>query len=463
MIDFERVRKVAAHLVEEQNLPGLVVGVANRNGPVLSEGFGFADIEPALAQSSTVRHRIGSVTKTITALCVVSLVDEGKLALDDRIQNLLPDIVFLGHGADLTVRHLLLHTGGVGEVPTRALMPKADELIHSVDRRSTALAELYPDGIEIEIPPGTKWSYANHGYGLLGELLTRVESASLNDVLRRRVFEPLGMNDSDVLDYRRADLSRAYFRATDNVGEEILPLADFYHIRGDSMRAAGGGQSTMDDMLRFASALLDDSGGIISPDAYQYMTEPHWCPNPRLMSQAFGFRRCRRFGRSALVHAGGIQGWVTMLTVIPSDDIALVTFVNLASADFRKIDSALLQATLDAPAPTLPEIPVDSKVLSDAPGTYECLPGLLTNLRVIHDQGRVVVEQDGAGLRLRSQRGAWRSGVQIRPADEADPYIFYLDMGGLEPTHIVFGKDAGNRINRIKTDAIVELVRAADP
>ncbi|MGD8830057.1 MAG: serine hydrolase domain-containing protein [Pseudomonadales bacterium] len=461
MVNIKRVREVAAGLREEQNLPGLVIGLANGDGPLLSEGFGFADVEYTIAQSPNIRHRIGSVTKTMTALCVMALVEEGRLSLDDCIKDLLPDLILHGHGDELSVRHLLLHTGGVGEVPNRELVPRADEIIRSVERRSVSMSELYPDGLEIEVAPGTKWSYSNHGYGLLGEVLSRLEGAALNDVMGKRIFEPLEMEDSDVLDNHDAGLSRCYVR-NPGAGLENLPLTDFFHICGDSLRAAGGGQSTMQDMLQFASALLRDGGGIVSRDTYQHMIEPHWCPDPRLTSQAFGFRRCRRFGRSALAHAGGMQGWGTMLTVVPSDDVALVTFTNLTSADFRSIDSALLQAALDAPESTRPDIPIDRLVYAQAPGTYECLPGLLTNLRVMHDQGRVFIEQHGEGLRMRSQRGPWRSGVHIRPADEADPTIFYVDVDGPERAHIVFARDGESRISGIRTDGIVELVRTPD-
>jgi CubicO group peptidase (beta-lactamase class C family) len=80
----------------------------------------------------------------------MALIDEGRLSMDRRVCDLLPDLNLRGYGDELVVRHLLLHVGGIGEVPTRELVPRAAEIIRSPDRRSVPSSELYPDGIEIE-------------------------------------------------------------------------------------------------------------------------------------------------------------------------------------------------------------------------------------------------------------------------------------------------------------------------
>jgi CubicO group peptidase (beta-lactamase class C family) len=460
-MNLQRVTETAERLVAQRNLPGLVVGVANSQGGVLSEGFGFADVEAGRPQSPTTRHRIGSVTKAMTALCVMALVDERRLSLDDRVVDLLPELDVRGYGQELLVHHLLAHVGGVGGLPTPELMPRADEIMSSRQRYSAPLTEWCPNGIEIEVPPGTKWAYANHGYGLLAEIVVKVENAPINEVMRARIFEPLGMDHSDVLDHRHSGLSRGYLRPPGDHRSNV-PLQEFLHIRGDSFRGAGAGQSTMTDMIQFASALLRSGDGIVRADTYRLMTEPHWCPDPRLASQAFAFRRLHRFGRLAIAHGGGIQGWATMLTVLPADDLALVTFINLASTDLSLVDSALLQALLDEPLPARADTLTDSSILQAAPGTYQCTPGTLTNLRVIADQGRVFIERHERDLYLRSQRGQWREGVRMKPVHDEDPTFFYLDSNDIEATQVVLVQANNGSIRAIRSDAISELVRAPD-
>jgi CubicO group peptidase (beta-lactamase class C family) len=112
----------------------------------------------------------------MVGLCAMALVDDGRLSLESRIADLLPDIPLHRHGAGLTVWHLMTHTGGIGEAPNESDLAKPfDKLFYETDP-SVPLAELYSEGITIEAPPGTKWAYANHGFALLGEIVSRAEA-----------------------------------------------------------------------------------------------------------------------------------------------------------------------------------------------------------------------------------------------------------------------------------------------
>jgi CubicO group peptidase (beta-lactamase class C family) len=285
-----------------------------------------------------------------------------------------------------------------------------------------------------------------------------MEHQSLDEIMRKRIFDVLSMHDSDILDRRTSSLSQGYIRNSNGDGGN-LPVTEFLHIRGEALRAAGGAQATLTDMTKFASAMLRQGDGIIRRDTFALMTKPHWFTDERLTSQSFGFVRSSRFGRQAFVHAGGIQGWVTMLTILPSEDLALVTFINLASADFGPVDSILLQALLDATTPTLPQVAADESILAKAPGMYECSTGMLTSARVIRDQGRVSVERLGNKLYLRAQRGSWSGGVQILPADEADPAFFTLVTDSPEPSYVSFARERDGSIRALLT-GVTELVRA---
>ena len=116
--DIDRVRATAASLVDEYNVPGMSIGVVSGNELVYSQGFGYADVESGRPQAPELRQRIGSITKTMVGLCALALVEEGKLGLDERVVDRLPDIRFNGPGETLLVRHLMTHTNGIGEAPT---------------------------------------------------------------------------------------------------------------------------------------------------------------------------------------------------------------------------------------------------------------------------------------------------------------------------------------------------------
>jgi CubicO group peptidase (beta-lactamase class C family) len=480
--DLDRIRQTAASLVEERHLPGLAVGVVQGDDLVFAEGFGFADIESGRRQDPALRQRIGSIAKTMTALCIMALIDEGRLSLDDRIVELLPDVPLHGHADALTVRHLLTHTGGIGEAPTMEHIVRPGEVLFSdvPDMRSTV--EVYPNGILIEVPPGTKWAYANHGYGLLGEILARKERVPVDEVLRRRIFEPLGMAGSDSFERPHPDLTTGYHRAPDadtrvlieRSGGQVpdeeavdghnIRMAKYEYVRGDSMRACGAVQSTIYDMARYASAPLRRGGGIVREDTFAAMVAPQWCLDDRMPSQGLAFGRLHRFGRRVFGHGGGVGGgWNTMLSVLPDDDVALLVHLNLASMDIMHVDSTLMRALVDAPpAAWKAACPLDPVMLAAAPGQYQWSSGPLTSLRIITGLGRVRVKDHDGDLYVHSERGPWKDGARMLPADPSGSTFFMLQTEDIEPTYVALLRNDAGEITGLRA-GLMDLIRAPDP
>ena len=116
--DADRIRAAAREIIAAHRIPGISIGVVYGQDLVFAEGFGFADIEAQTPQAPERRQRIASITKTMVGLCAMALVDEGKLRLEDRVVDLLPEVAFEGPASAMTVRHLLTHTSGIGEAPT---------------------------------------------------------------------------------------------------------------------------------------------------------------------------------------------------------------------------------------------------------------------------------------------------------------------------------------------------------
>src|SRR5439155_14795028 len=117
-VDEARVRDAAAEVIERHQVPGIAIGVVRADNLVFCEGFGHAEIESARPMEPQMRQRIASITKTMIGLCAMALVDEGKLALDSPLVDLLPDVRFDGPASSVTLWHLLTHTSGIGEAPT---------------------------------------------------------------------------------------------------------------------------------------------------------------------------------------------------------------------------------------------------------------------------------------------------------------------------------------------------------
>ena len=139
--------------------------------------------------------------------------------------------------------------------------------------------------------------------------------------------------------------------------------------------------------------------------------------------------------------------------------MGVLVHMNLSSGLMGPVTSRIVQAALNAPAPSYPDSSPTPEVLAGAPGVYEVLPGHLTNHRPVTTTGRVQITAQDGGLVLRSRRGAWREGVRMLPADPADPAFFSLDTGQTERPLVALALDDGGRARAIRFDRLVYMER----
>ena len=454
--DIDRVRATAASLVDEYHLPGMSIGVVSGDDLVYAEGFGYAEIESRRPQDPRLRQRIGSITKTMVGLCAMALVEEGKLGLDDLLIDRLPDINFSGPADTVLIRHLMTHTNGIGEAPRMEQYLDTGAALWSDSSEPISISEAYADGIHIEVPAGTKWAYANHAFALLGEIVSRIEGQRIEEVLRQRIFGPLSMASTDCYDQMHPDLTVGYHHAPSHDDLDVMALlgkdppeeqpVDGHNIRGEYVyvgpRAAGAVQSTIHDMARYASALLKKGAGIVSPETFDMMTSPQWCPDDRLMSLGLTFMRDEQFGLRSIGHGGGVSGgWNTHIDVFPSEDLAVLVHINIYSDTSNEVFSRVIQAALDAPGADLSGCTTDPGMHEAVTGVYEPPAGLLTSYRIIRGAGRLQITPRDGELYLRSRRGPWREGVRLAQPDPSDPTFFMLDTGAPDPPGLVFERD----------------------
>lgn len=473
--DTARLSETAQNLMEKYHLPGLALGAAIGGEPAWQDAWGWANIAAGEPMTPAHRQRIASITKTTLGLNIMALADEGRLSLDSRVRGLLPDFTFHGPADNLAVRHLLTHTGGIGEAPTRDDLGKAFDKLFGESDPDTPLAELYADGITIEVAPGTKWAYANHGYVLLGEIISRLEGVPLPESLHRRVFEPLGMSHTDLSDVPHADLSRGYSQADTPEERRLLDLLgiqlesaepeDEHNLPGKYVRnwgngGAGGVQSTVPDMLTYASALLHGANGIVQPETFAAMTSPQWQPDPRLNGWGLSFAVSRPYGHRRFGHGGSLfGGWNSTLAVFPGLDAALVIHVNLWRADYEDtIVPPLIQAFLGEADPEPAGTPIDQRIIDTAPGVYELASSTpLTDFRTRFEPGCVLVSEANGELTIRGQRGPWSEGVPLMAADAAQPDLL-LARNGAATERVVVLFD-GDHVSGLRFQSLFDLRR----
>jgi CubicO group peptidase (beta-lactamase class C family) len=282
-----------------------------RNGKILLEkAWGRADREAGTAATPATQFRVGSMNKMFTSIATLQLVDAGKLKLDDTIGKHLTDYPNKDVASKVTVRHLLTHTGGTGDIFGPEFDKNRDQL-----RTHGDYVKLYgARGLTHE--PGADQQYSNYGFVLLGALIEKVSGMPYYDYVREKIFKPAGMTSTDSLPETESlpTRSKGYLRANGSWASnaETLPW------RGTS---AGGGYSTVGDFFRFAQAL--EAGKLVSKALLAEATKP------QSEGYGYGFGIQGEGALKSYGHSGGAPGMNGSLVVFPNLGYVVVALSNL--------------------------------------------------------------------------------------------------------------------------------------
>jgi D-alanyl-D-alanine carboxypeptidase len=314
MTQADALAALAAHAQQRaraDELAGAVL-VARHDKVLLQDAWGRADRKAGTANTPATRFRIGSMNKMFTAVATLQLVEAHKLALDDPIGKHLPGYPNKEVAAKVTVRHLLTHTGGTGDI----FGPEFDQ--HRLQlREHRDYLKLYGSrGLTQE--PGTRFEYSNYGFVLLGALIEQVTGGSYDDYVRDHVFRRAGMRSTGALPESVVVPDRAVGYLRSSPGSDWVPNTDTLPWRGT---AAGGGYSTVGDLLRFAQAL--DSGRLLSEAMLAEATRPHQ------QQYGYGFGVQGQGSLHSYGHGGGAPGMNGELRVFPELGYVVVSLSNL--------------------------------------------------------------------------------------------------------------------------------------
>jgi D-alanyl-D-alanine carboxypeptidase len=287
-----------------------VVLVARHGKVLLQSAWGHANREAGSPNTLDTQFRIGSMNKMFTAVATLQLVEAGKLALDDPIGKYLPDYPNQELASKVTVRHLLTHTGGTGDIFGPEFMKNRLTL-----RRTSDYVKLFGSR-PLTHEPGAEFRYSNYGFVLLGAVIERVSGLSYYDYVKREIFQPAGMTSTDSLPEAENVPNRAvgYLRREGS----WVPNTDTLPWRGTS---AGGGYSTASDLLRFAQAL--ESGKLLSKAMFAEATSLHQ------EQYGYGFEVQGEGPLRSYGHNGGAPGINGGLRVFPQLGYVLVSLGNL--------------------------------------------------------------------------------------------------------------------------------------
>ncbi|MFY9824115.1 MAG: serine hydrolase domain-containing protein [Thermoanaerobaculia bacterium] len=284
--------------------------VARHGQALLQKAWGFANRESKTPATLDTRFRLGSMNKMFTSVAALQLVEAGKLSLDDPIGKYLPDYPNKDVATKVTVRHLLTHTGGTGDI----FGPDFEKNRLTLREHGDYLKLYGSRGLDHE--PGAEFRYSNYGFVLLGAIIEKVTGTSYYDYVRSHVFQPAGMTSTDSLTEADAVPNRSVGYMKGEGG--WVPNTDTLPWRGT---AAGGGYSTAGDLLRFAEAL--ESGKLISKASLKAATTPY------KEDYGFGFGIEGEGPLRSYGHSGGAPGMNGDLRIYPQLGIVVICLSNL--------------------------------------------------------------------------------------------------------------------------------------
>lgn len=340
------------------NLLGLYAEYGQFNGSVLiahqgekiyNKGFGFANLEWNVPNKPDTKFRIGSLTKQFTAMLVMQLVEQGKLELNSPISNYLPN--YPKPNADsITIHHLLTHSSGIiNYTEIRNLQGNLNLHRYTPDE----FVQFFADST-LQFKPGTKFSYSNSGYFLLGFILEKVTNKSYELLLKENIFVPLKMNNTGYDHHRTILKNRASGYQREWNGTVLLnaPYLDM-----SVPYAAGAIYSTVEDLFLWDQALYTNQ--LLSKENTELLFKEHIQTESNHYGYGWGIANIP-LGESddhikVATHGGAINGFHTEIMRNPSDSSLIVLLNNTGMQPLDEINRAILGILYDKPynLPTL--------------------------------------------------------------------------------------------------------------
>jgi CubicO group peptidase (beta-lactamase class C family) len=427
---------------------GLAFGVVRDGALAYFHGHGLADIATATPVTADTVFRIASITKTFTAVAIMQLWERGLVDLDAPASEYLRSYRLVParpRFAPATLRHLLTHTAGIREVLHPWGLMRMRDLGETVPlgRPVPDLARFYRSALRVDVEPGARFTYTNHGFATLGQIVMDVTGVPLDQYLCDNVFDPLGMHSTDLVRSSRV-------RGRLATGYELrsrgaVPVADYEVI------TVGGGAaySTAHDLAAYLAALIgggtNQHGSVLKPATTETLFEPQFQPDPRIPGIGLAFFRMDLGGHPAVEHDGILPGFDAQIVLAPRDGVAVLALANGAKPGMHWLtapSAAVLRGLIGAPDEGIrPDIPQRPEVWAQLCGRYRFSSYPTDPQRLAFGLGaEVLVRRGRLVLRFLSPLPVLYRGFELHPDDETDPYVFRVEIPvvGLGSARVVF-------------------------
>ena len=309
-----RVDSLASAYLVATHTPSVSLAVLRGSDTLVMKGYGDASIAPRRPATSSTIYPIGSITKQFTAAEIMRLAERGKLSIDDPVTKYLPDVPT--HGRTITIRRLLNHTSGLHNYAAKPSW-RASWSQPLSPRQVIALV----DHDSLDFNPGSRWSYSNTGYILLGMIIEKVTGQTYASQLEQDLFKPLGLSQTSYCPSHHKDPMFADGYATSTGTPKPATYIDM-----SQWFAAGALCSTARDIVKWQRAL--ESGTVVDAASYTLMTTPDTLIDGSRLTYGFGLTIGALGAHRQIGHNGAASGFTNMSLFYPDDSVNIVVLSN---------------------------------------------------------------------------------------------------------------------------------------
>lgn len=309
--------------IQSRNFNGSVL-VGKKGQVLLSKGYGMANFEHDIPNTSTTKYRVGSISKQFTSTSILLLEERELLHVGDAISKYIPDFP---NGDAITIHHLLTHTSGIpnfNRIPDFTdIKGNYSSLVSTIDRFKHK---------PLEFTPGTKFNYCNSGYILLAHIIELITGDSYDHFLDNNIFLPLHMQNSGLDDYKTVLKNRASgYEIVDNQ----MKNSEFIHM--SIPKGAGSIFSTVEDLYLWVQSLITDK--ILNKSSLEKLFTSY------LDNYGFAWYidqiSIKNKLRKRIHHSGGIFGFQNQLHRYADDDIVIILSSNIGTSDIYPLSVEL--------------------------------------------------------------------------------------------------------------------------
>jgi len=364
----------------KSNETGVSALVAKNGKVIYRKAFGKANLELGVNMTSDNVFQVGSITKQFTSVAILMLLEEGKLSLEDEITKFIPN--YPTNGKKITVHHLLTHTSGIKSYTSMQSFGK----VMTIDESSLKFIDFFKNE-PMDFDPGEKYLYNNSGYFILGYIIEKVSGLSYQKFIQERIFDKIGMNSSYYGSHTKLIKNRA------SGYQKRGAFSNAQYISLSLPFAAGSIMSTVDDMLKWQTAITNDV--FVKESTIDKAFTNYTLNNGDKINYGYGWSLNEINDVPTIEHGGAIPGYLSMGVFVPNENVYVILFSNCGCQS--PTNTALEIAALAIGKPKFRKgntIKLSAEQLNKWVGTYQFNNKVLRYVTV--KDGQLYSKRDGS-------------------------------------------------------------------